>query len=515
MKRRRYVGSVRRDRWFILEAVVVVAVVAGIVSSLRTPTYRASARVLLRQDNPSAQLLPGTVGTNALGEPDRHVAGQRDVVESEEVARDVAKAIPAGVEEIRRKISVAQAGRTNVFVISAVDADPVRAAALANAVAGSFIEGRRRAAKARLEQAVADIDTRLPALQRTIAQLDIRIGQGGPTSALEPLNAERHATAALYEALLVSRQGLVVDTSADRGDAELIEEAAMPSRPIGPRPVRDAVVSAGVAFMLGVGVSIGRERVTDRLGSADEVGQISGLTVLARLPLDRATAQGGAGVIVLERPDSPLAEAVRSLQAGILSADTGTPIRLIVVTSSVVGEGKSLVAANLAAVFAQAGHRTLLVSADLHRPSIDDIFGTQPASPGLTGLIAPAPPQDGVPMADGGAGESALAFIRTPLDNLLLVPSGPMPPDPAELLGSRRMAALLADWAANADVVILDTPPVLAATDAAVLAVQTDGVVIVAAVAETSRESLAHAVDILWATGARLLGVVANKVVDR
>lgn len=494
----------------MLGAAVVIGLVAGMVSGRGTPTYRASARVLLRPDNPSAQLLPGTVGTNALNDPERYVAGQREVVGSEEVARDAAKVVPAGVEEIRRKSSVARAGRTNVLVISAVDADPDRAAALANAVAGSYIEARRRAAKSRLEQAVADIDTRLPALQRTIAQLDTRIGQGGPTSAVEPLTAQRYATAALYDALLVSRQGLLVDTSANRGEADLMQEAPIPSTSTGPRPVRDGVVGAGVAFMVGVGVSARRERVDDRLRSAEEIGQISGLPVLARLPLDRPTALGGAGVVVVERPDSPFAEAVRSLRTGILSADTGTPIGLIVVTSAVAGEGKSLVAANLAAVFAQAGHRTMLVSADLRQPSIDDIFGAHPASPGLTGLIAPAP-QDRVPMADGRAGESARAFIRTPVENLLLIPSGPMPPDPAELLGSRRMAALLADWAVHADVVILDTPPVLAATDAAVLAARTDGVVVVAAVDQTSRESLAHAVDILWGAGARLLGVAANK----
>ena len=246
-----------------------------------------------------------------------------------------------------------------------------------------------------------------------------------------------------------------------------------------------------------------------------EVEQISGLPLLARLPLDETTARGDGGVVVLERPNSPLAEAVRSLRTSIQYLGVDQPIKLIVVTSSMPGEGKSLVATNLAAMFAQADYRTLLVSADLRRSSIDDAFGPQPASPGLTGLIAPVKRGSAGRSSNGNGAsepEAARAIVKTPVNNLLLLPSGPTPPNPAELLGSGRMSALLVDWSASADVVIIDTPPLLAVTDAAVLAARSDGVILVASVNETGRDSLKHSVTVLEGTGARLLGVVANKV---
>ena len=258
--------------------------------------------------------------------------------------------------------------------------------------------------------------------------------------------------------------------------------------------------------------------MNDRIGSVAEIEEISGLPLLAGLPLDDDTARGSGGVIVVERPNSPLAEAVRSLRTSIQYLSVDRPVTLIVVTSSMPGEGKSLVASNLAAMFAQADYRTLLVSADLRRSSIDDIFGAHAPSPGLTGVIAPVRPGTGGPSINGNGNgqadmrEAMKAVVKTPVSNLLLLPSGPTPPNPAELLGSRRMSALLTEWSQTADVVILDTPPLLAVTDAAVLAARSDGVVLVASVDETKREELKRSVAILEGTGARLLGVVANKV---
>lgn len=545
----------RRHKWFIVEAVVVVGLVAGIVSSLRTPTYEASARVLLRPNDPTEQLNPENVGQMQFGDADRYVVGQQTIIESEGVAREAVKVIPSvTLEDIERKMSVMQDGKSNVLKVSAVDAEPAQARDIANAVAKGYIENRRQAAVAGLEQAARDIAERLAPLQSTIGDLDSRIGEGstvagstsqlvmpsppgsatapvrpagqvdglagagGPATTAEALKAARYAAAVQYETLFSRQQELLVNISLKRGEAELIQEARIPSSSVSPKPVRDGILGVLVGLLLGVGISFLREQLNDRLRSADEVEQISGLPLLARLPLDDETAKGSAGVVVLERPNSPLAEAVRSLRTSIQYLGVDQPIKLIVVTSSMPGEGKSLVAANLAAMFAQADYRTLLVSADLRRSSIDEVFGKHPPSPGLTGLIAPAKRGTAVPAANGngarsGDGEEAgRAVVKTPIANLLLLPSGPTPPNPAELLGSRRMSALLLEWAGSADVVILDTPPLLAVTDAAVLAARSDGVVLVAAVNETGRESLKHSVTVLEGTGARLLGVVANKV---
>lgn len=529
---------------------------AGIASSVRTPSYQATARVLLRPNDPTEQLNPDSA-QNVMTDPNRYVAGQQDIVESEGVAAEAVKSLPAvTVEEVEEKLSVAQSGQSNVLRISATDSEPEQARDIANAVAKGYIENRRQAAVAGLQQAAEDIEKRLSLLESAIATYDTRIGEGptvagatsqlvtptapgsapavtrpagqvegplgsaGPPSTAEALKAARYAAAVQYETLFARHEELLVNISLKRGEAELIQAARVPTSPVSPKPVRDSAFGAFVGLLLGVGISFFREQLNDRLRSTDEVEQISGLPLLARLPLDDETSKGASGVIVVERPNSPLAEAVRSLRTSIQYLGVDQPIKLIVVTSSVPGEGKSLVAANLAAMFAQADYRTLLVSADLRRSSIDDIFGAHPPSPGLTGLIAPVRRGTAVPSTSGNGREAAgydkvdaaRAVVKTPVNNLLLLPSGPTPPNPAELLGSQRMSSLLVDWSATADVVIIDTPPLLAVTDAAVLAARSDGVIVVAAVNETSRESLKHSVTVLEGTGARLLGVVANKV---
>lgn len=530
---------------------MAVGLLSAVISSLRTPIYRATAQVLLRPNDPTEQLNPNNVGQNLGIDPDRYVSGQRNIVESAAVAQQASESL-GGMDpmEVDSKTTVAQGGQSNVLNISAADPDPAQARDLANAVAKGYIENRRQAAVAGLEQAANDIAARLGPLEASIAQLDSRIGEGstvpgatsqlvapttpgstiptrpavppegataatGPSSTAEALKAARYAAAVQYETLFARQQELLVNISLKRGEAELIEEATEPTEPESPKPVRDGALGVFVGLLFGVGFSFLREQLNDRLRSAAEVAEISGLPLLARLPLDEETARGAGGVIVVDRPNSPLAEAVRSLRTSIQYLGVDKPIKLIVVTSSLPGEGKSLVAANLATMFAQADYRTLLVSADLRRSSIDELFGKHAASPGLTGVIAPIKggrPHSGSNGNGRTAPDSLGAVVKTPVNNLLLLPSGPTPPNPAELLGSSRMTSLLADWAASADVVILDTPPLLAVTDAAVLAARSDGVVLVAAVNETKRDALKQSVEILEGTGARLLGVVANKV---
>lgn len=533
-----------------------MGLLAAVVSSLRTPSYKATARVLLRPNDPTEQLNPENAGQVGAFDPNRYVAGQEKIVASREVAAEAAESLQGlSVEDVDAKISVAQDGQSNVLLISGTDPEPTQARDIANAAARGYIENRRKAAVSGLEQAANDLEARLAPLQATIAQLDTRIGEGstatgatsqltapttpggatptrpaaqvegatpstGPASTTEALKAARYAAAVQYETLFSRQQELLVNISLKRGEAELIEEALAPTEPVSPHPRRDAMLGMFGGLVLGVGISFLREQLNDRVRSADEVAEISGLPLLARLPLDDETAKGAGGVAVIERPNSLLAEAVRSMRTSIQYLGVDHPIKLIVVTSSLPGEGKSLAAANLAVMFAQADYRTLLVSADLRRSSIDELFGVHADSPGLTGLIAPVRPGSATNKANGnGSAERALdttgfgrAVVKTPVANLLLLPAGPTPPNPAELLGSGRMSTLLAEWSASADVVILDTPPLLAVTDAAVLAARSDGVVLVAAVNETKREAVEQSMAILSGTGARLLGVVANKV---
>jgi succinoglycan biosynthesis transport protein ExoP len=545
---RQYLEVLKRHKWLILEAIVVVALVAGISSSLKTPLYRSTAQVLLRPNDPTEQLNP--LNNRGYSDPDRYVTGQRTIIGSEAVAREAAKFLPPGtsIGSIEGAIGVAQGGRSDILNISATHSDPVRAKDLANAVAKGYIENRRQAAVSGLEQAAKDIEEKLGPLLTTIANYDAQIAgeppppagttnrpqsaaqpatvaptqpatgapvpplnAGGAPTTQEALKAARYSAALQYETLFSRQQELLVDISLKRGEAEIVADAKTGFK-VGPNPRRDGIMGGIVGLLIGVGIAFLREQLDDRVRSAEEVERVTGKTVLAQLPLSDEVGPG-MGVAAVERPLSPLSEAVRSLRTSVQYASIDQPVKVVMVTSASPSEGKSLVAANLAVTFAQSDRRTILISGDLRRATLDEIFLEKKPLNGLTTLVlqrATAKPE-----GTNGSGAKpttpAGVLVKTGVPNLLLLPSGPVPPNPAEIMGSRRLASLLDEYSAASDMLIIDTPPLLPVTDAAVLAERVDGVVMVVALNETRREALKRAMAILEGTGVRILGVVVNK----
>ena len=204
-----------------------------------------------------------------------------------------------------------------------------------------------------------------------------------------------------------------------------------------------------------------------------------------------------SSLVVLDDPRSFAAEAYRVLRNNLHYANPDAPLRRILVTSAGPGEGKSTTAANLALVLAQGDRPVLLVEADLRRPNVHTLF-RQPSSPGLSSYLV---------------GDALLeaVLLKSAVPNLSLVASGPIPPNPAELLASRRMHAFLATVAERFDVVILDSPPVLATSDACALAPHVDGVLLVVDSGRTPQVSLTRAKERIEAVRGRVLGAVLNR----
>jgi capsular exopolysaccharide synthesis family protein len=197
-------------------------------------------------------------------------------------------------------------------------------------------------------------------------------------------------------------------------------------------------------------------------------------------------------------PASPVSEAYRTLRTNIRFASIDRPVRTLLVTSADPGAGKTTVAANLGIVCAQAGLHVVVIDADLRRPTLHRWFDLRNHN-GLTDLL----------VKNTQSMEEAL--VDTEIDNLRLITSGPVPPNPSELLGSESMQVLLAEAEMCADLVIIDTPPVLAVTDAAVLASNADGVVLLVEARRTSHEAARRAWEALRHVGASVLGVVLTK----
>ena len=204
-------------------------------------------------------------------------------------------------------------------------------------------------------------------------------------------------------------------------------------------------------------------------------------------------------LITVSEPRSPISEAYRTLRTNLDFASLDQALKTLAVTSAGVGEGKSTTLANLAVVSAQAGRQVILVDADLRRPTLHQVFGLGNEM-GLTTMM----------MDDAALASPPLQ--ATGIEGLAVLPSGPLPPNPAELMGSRRMEEVITTLAEQADQVFFDTPPVVAVTDAAVLATKVDGVLLVITAGKTRREYARMAVQRLEQINARLVGTVLTDV---
>ncbi len=200
-------------------------------------------------------------------------------------------------------------------------------------------------------------------------------------------------------------------------------------------------------------------------------------------------------LVTLTHPRSPAAEAYRTLRTNLTFAGLDKPIRSLIVTSAAPGEGKSTTLANLAVTMAQGDRRTILVDADLRRPSLHRIFGL-PNEPGLTTMFVDEASRTDPPL------------LETGVEHLWLLPSGPLPPNPADLLGSRPMEEIIASLLERADFLLFDAPPVIAVTDAVVLSTRVDGVLLVVQAGRSRREHVQQAKQLLERVQARLVGAV-------
>ena len=202
-------------------------------------------------------------------------------------------------------------------------------------------------------------------------------------------------------------------------------------------------------------------------------------------------------LVTLTDPRSAAAEAYRTLRTNLTFTALDNPIETLVVTSSAPDKDKSLVLANLAVIMAQGERRTILVDADLRRPGLHEIFGVE-NDRGLTSVIVEEQLLDDPPLLDVG------------VTNLWLMPAGPLPPNPADILGSRKMERVIASLKARADVVLFDAAPVIAVTDAVVLGTKVDGVLLVISAGRTRREHALRAKELLEKVHVRVVGAVLN-----
>ncbi len=299
-----------------------------------------------------------------------------------------------------------------------------------------------------------------------------------------------------------------VESVVREGDVEVIAAAKLPAQPFAPTPRRNAMMGFILGLILGCGVAFLVDRLDDRLRAADDIQDLVGAPVMGAVLIDSDKKRTRLGALPksnrhLVLPDSLDSEAYRTLATSLRFSSLGQDKQVVAVTSASGSEGKSTVTSNLAAALVDSGLSVVLVSADLRRPAIGEIFDiAETKEPGL---------------ADALLGTIAVAdVVRTvglPSGRTLrFVPSGTIPPNPAELLASRRLSDLLLELSRDADYVLLDCPPVLPVSDVLGIAQFVDGVVMLAVPGRSRTHQLAEACDRLRNVGVGIFGVVLNGV---
>ena len=495
---------VRRRKWSVLAcALLASALVVGFLA-IRTSTGSARAEVLIPPLSPQ-----GSNESTGSAPPAPAVV---DAVTSRAVVDD-ALAQVRGVtrSELLSSVVVRRVGTTDRIEIIATSRDRARAAQLVNGLARAFVESRRALAANSAARAIALVDAQLAEVQTRLDELESETA--GKSSSVSSA-ARLTAATTQFQSLEERRRELRTNQAARGNTSRLVVLATGAPRIWDMSSAGVAGLGLMVFLVLALLVVALRETTDERVHSSREIGRLTGLPVLAELPRDPISRKDSTYLAVASGPRSPLSEAARSLRSSIELRGAAFRHPTMLITSATAGEGKSLVSANLAAAYAVAGYRTVLIDADLRTPRLSTMFGTYPARlisshqavHGLSSLVTA--------ISAAGSDRAKLehaALLRTPIDNLLFLPAGPEPANPAELLESRAMSSLLADLARIADIVIIDSPPLLPVSDAVGLARQVASVVLVASVGTSHRSALRRARQML-ASHPRVLGVVANRV---
>jgi capsular exopolysaccharide synthesis family protein len=476
---RTYLHIMQQRKWWV-SSMAVLGLAICLVFSLTTHKQYSATAQLLVQPSVNASALNG---------------GQEQPVTQTDVQTELQLVTSASVQQAVRNrlkstpaVSVSEVGQTNVMAITAVSQVPSQASLIANLYATAFVQYRQQIASQSLTTAEAQLRSQISSIGQQVKSLG-----RNPTSA--------EASALLNQEAVLKEQlaQMQVSGATDTGDVALVTPAQTPVSPSSPKPVQDALLGLAAGLALGIGAAFLRHSFDDRLASKEATEHAGGVPVLAMTPLVAPWQRQQSLVVSVTEPSSPAAESYRSLRTSLQFVRQEKQLNSLVVTSPGVGEGKTSTLANLGVVFAQAGERVVLVSCDLRRPRIAAFFGLD-EHVGMTSVLL---------------GQRTLeeALLTVPdVDRLSLLPSGPVPPNPAELLNSAKVREIFARLRDQYDLVLIDSPPVLPVTDAAILSQHADATLMLAAAGQTRRSDLHRAVEKLDQVGATILGTVLNKV---
>lgn len=312
------------------------------------------------------------------------------------------------------------------------------------------------------------------------------------------LQRELDSNRQIYESLLQRTKETGISSERRTTNIRLIDEAETPRGPISPNVPRDLIVALATSLLLAVGLAFGSEWMDSRIRTPQEMKNFLNAPFLGMVPAIARDRNSSPNPLLSGEVPPNFAEAIKSIRTNVLFSSAEEGLRTLVVTSAGPGEGKSIVASNLAIALAQAGQRVLLIDADMRRPRVNEIFELE-EEPGLSNVLT-------------GHAKTSEAIRRSSVHGLWLLPAGLIPPNPAELLASRRYVDFIASLDEHFDWAIVDSPPVLAVTDSAVAGKHSSGVIFVVASDKTSRHAAQEALSQLESANVHVTGTILNRV---
>lgn len=504
MQLREYLAVIRLRKWTVL--VVTAFILGGALgfSARQTPMYKSSARVLVQEPSVSAHSESGGQQKNANLQTEVALVSSTEVTElaAERLSLEgKSDNLPGHLD-----VSVVEGTEILEFVYEAPAARFAQRGA--QSFARAYLDFRKERVIRELNAAAAQIKEEIKYLEEQQQEAEAAAAEEGTTTE-EPVSTSRGSSSGRSsggDTGTTAFESQIADLNQERVSlldpedvqvGHVVQPAQLPSSPFSPDHVRNGVFALIGGLLLGIGVAFLRERLDDRLRGRLDLEAHAGAPVLAVIPRIPGFRRGKqTRIVALEEPKSAPAEAFRTLRTGLLFAASQRQAKTVLIASPHTGEGKTVVAANLAVSLAHARKRVILVSADIRKPRLHRFFKAS-KEPGLTNVLAGE-----IPPAD--------ALIEVGVDNLRFLPSGPVPGNPAELLSSDAMGRLIASLSDIADFVLIDSPSILVVSDTLAMAPLADAVLFLAQSERTTRGSVDHARRLLDQVDARVLGAVLN-----
>ena len=490
-----YLKILTRHKLLILAITILVVLIAVGYGYYKTPTYTATADVLL---SPLAGVGVQNQASNQNLTP-TFIETQVQLFNSAEVQNLVA----AKLGEKPPPVSVSEVGVTAVIEISSTDISPTKAAKIANAYADSYVTLLQTQVKQAFAQSISGIQQEIDKVQNQITALNQQISsapvkqQAALQAQLQPQISSDQQSLTVYGNELVDAQ---IQQQLTGEPAQIVSPAVVPISPSSMSPKKEGIIAGVIGLLIGIAIAFFVDRLDDTVKTKEDIERISRpIPVIGLIPFVEDWNDHKTHIaMTLGQTSSPIAEAYRSLRTSIQFISLDKSVHVLQITSSKKDEGKTTTVANLGVALAEAGQRVIILSCDLRLPKIHDYFNLSNKK-GLTSVV----------LGEATLLES-LQKVITSRGDLKLLASGPKPPNPSEILAGSKVTEIINDLKLMADVILIDTPPVLPVTDAAVLSRIVDSTLIIGMATKVTKKQFTRTLEILRQVNAPLIGILLN-----